>query len=117
MKADAHVDGISDDFSINKRLEHARAKLESSRNNSAMRRVEQLLKMAMGRDEDSEDLSFQRAMNQERYRSFRTVRRASQNCVVRFAQVRNLYNLANRTQALANAEARFGAGGGRLGES
>jgi len=55
VKADAHVDGISDDFSINKRLEHARAKLESSRNNSAMRRVEQLLKMAMGRDEDSED--------------------------------------------------------------
>eukprot|EP00439_Symbiodinium_sp_Y106_P020361 s5544_g2.t1 len=61
VKADAHVDGISDDFSINKRLEHARAKLESSRNNSAMRRVEQLLKMAMGRDEDSEDLSIEKA--------------------------------------------------------
>ena len=61
VKADAHVDGISDDFSSNKRLEHARAKLESSRNNSAMRRVEQLLKMAMGRDEDSEDLSIEKA--------------------------------------------------------
>ena len=52
VKADAHVDGITNDVSIHQRLEHARAKLESSRNNSAMRKVEHLLKMIMGKDEE-----------------------------------------------------------------
>ncbi|CAE7424267.1 SCN10A [Symbiodinium sp. CCMP2456] len=93
VKADAHVDGISDDFNINKRLEHARAKLESSRNNSAMRRVEQLLKMAMGRDEDSEDLSFQRAMKLERFR-------ASSRCFSDLHKFCNLYNLAQQNESI-----------------
>ena len=55
MKTDANVNVAAGDFSITKRLEHARAKLESSRNQSVVRKIEQLLKMAMGRDEDSED--------------------------------------------------------------